>query len=59
MDWPLLRKADPEANTRKGGAREAVNVRFGQKQTFRSAMAMSALPPNVLQNYFEGLLAKH
>jgi hypothetical protein len=24
-----------------------------------SGCAMSALPPNVLQNYFEGLLAKH
>ena len=26
----------------------------GQKRTFRSAIAMSALPPNVLQNYFDG-----
>jgi hypothetical protein len=32
---------------------------LGQKLTFQQVSAMSALPPNVLQNYFDGLLAKH
>jgi hypothetical protein len=32
---------------------------MGQKQTSALQKGMSALPPNVLQNYFEGLLAKH
>jgi hypothetical protein len=45
MDWPLLRKADPEANTRKGGLARQLMSALGQKQTFRTAIAMSALPP--------------
>jgi len=32
---------------------------LGQKQTFALQKVMSALPSNVLQNYFGGLLAKH
>jgi hypothetical protein len=30
-----------------------------RERTFCPTIGMSALPRNVLQNYFEGLLAKH
>jgi len=45
MDWPLLRKADPEANTRKGGLARQLMSAWVKSRHFALQWAMSALPP--------------